>query len=88
MTKASTPRSVTSPKASRAFPVRVPGPHIVLILLVVDDACEIVDEERECLFMVLMRVVRWHNKRGGGGVRVDGYYGMRTQVTSDTVSTG
>jgi hypothetical protein len=25
---------------------------------------------------------------GVGGVRVDGYYGMRTQVTSDTVSTG
>lgn len=47
MTRFSTPRSVASPKASKALPLRVPGPQIVLhrldvlLVVVVDDAYEI-----------------------------------------------
>jgi hypothetical protein len=40
MTMLSTPRNVAFPKASKAFPVSVPGPHIVLAMVGTGSAVE------------------------------------------------
>lgn len=60
ITRFSIPRRVASPKDSKAFPVRVPGPHIVLpllaVLLAADEAYEIVDKVLSCRESLFIRV--------------------------------
>ena len=71
MTRFSTPRRVASPKASIAFPLRVPGPQIVLVsVVVVLDLDEVArDSNDSALERREGYILRWEDRLNYVGAR-------------------